>query len=353
MNTPTASIIMPVYNAEPFLADTIASVLRQTVRDFELILVDDGSSDASVSIARGMDDPRIRIILHEKNQGVAAATNTGYAAAKGDYILPMDHDDLAMPRRLECQLSFLKKHPELDGCGAGHITLSPCAWLDRQRARVKSLSSRFIPSSQAACEALWGGILFNPTLCFRRKTLQLADHWWDSRLSAGADDEFYGRLIAAGARFCVLPDVVLRYRRHAGNLSRRSKERTLAARSATALAGLARLLPDAAEAQKKLHAAIATRDRSLLTPERLPEITAFLREMLQANARGAGLDEEALKGVMARHWSRVCAIAGCKNLPAAFRAYYGFTELRRYLRSPFFLLYQWQKRRLSRLSGLR
>lgn len=353
MNAPAASIVMPVYNAEPFLADTIASVLRQTVRDFELIIVDDGSSDASARVAQGIHDPRIRLIRHEKNQGVAAATNTGYAAARGDCIVPMDHDDLAMPTRLERQLSFLAKHPELDGCGAGHITLSPSARLDAIRARAKSLSGHAISPGQVACEALWGGILFNPTLCFRAKTLRKADHWWDIRLSAGADDEFYGRLIAAGASFCVLPDVVLRYRRHAGNLSRRSKERTLAARAATAMAGLARLMPDASEAQKKLHAAIATRDRGVLTPERLPEAAELLRAMLRANARSARLDEESLKGVMARHWSRVCAIAGCADLPEAFRAYYGFTELKAYLRSPFFLLYQWQKRRLSRLSGLR
>ncbi len=353
MNAPTASIIMPVYNAEPFLAATIASVLRQTVKDFELILIDDGSSDESVLIARGMRDARIHVIQHTRNQGVAAATNTGYAAAKGDYIVPMDHDDLAMPRRLECQLSFLAKHPELDGCGAGHITLSPCALLDTWRARMKSLAGHAIPPGQVACEALWGGILFNPTLCFRSKTLRRADHWWDTRLSAGADDEFYGRLIASGVKFCVLPDVVLRYRRHAGNLSRHSKTRTLATRAANSLAGLARLIPEATDAQKELHTAITTRDRGILTPERLPEIASFLREILQANTRSAGLDEEALKSVIARHWSRVCAIAGCKNLSAAFRAYYGFNEVRRYLRSPFFLLYQWQKRCLGRLSGLR
>jgi hypothetical protein len=149
---------------------------------------------------------------------------------------------------------------------------------------------------------------------------------------------------------CILPYAVLRYRRHRGSLSLQSRDRSTASRTAIALAGLARLYPEASVMQKKLHTQIVTRDRTL-TANDLPHIQEFLCSMLEANSKKRLYDDEAIKKVMARHWSRVCALAGCENLKEAWKAYYGFTELRPYLGSPLFLLYQWQKRRFRKLSG--
>ncbi len=351
MNTPAVSIVMPVYNAERFLPATLKAALAQTFTDFELIVVDDGSSDASAACAGKTGDPRVRVLVHPVNQGVSAATNTGFAAARGTYIALMDHDDLSFPDRLQKQVALLEAHPELDGCGGGHVTLSRWAFVDTLKAQAVRIRRTPVSPAQVACESLWGGALFNPTVCFRRSLLSRLDHWWDSRFSVGADDEFYGRLLASGARLCVLPDAVLRYRRHSGNLSRRSRKKALEARSAIALAGLARLLPEASEAQKRLHVAIALRDRTTGTKD-LDAIKRLLLAMLEANNETALFEKEALKRVMARHWSRVCALAGCEDLRLAYTAYYGFAPLRAYLGSPLFLLYQWQKRRFRFASGL-
>jgi|GEM_PF-2198134 len=345
MGTPFASIVMPAYNAATFLQKTLNAALSQTFRDFELIIVDDASSDGTAKLAAGFGDSRIRLIQHERNKGVAGATNTGLHAARGQYIIMMDHDDVSMPDRLERQITFLEAHPEIDGCGGAHVLLSGRAWLDTARAVWKTRRSRMISAGEVAASSLWGGQLFNPTVCFRTNVLQRLDQWWDERFSVGADDEFYGRLIGAGAALCVLPDVVLRYRRHRASLSLRSRQEAKKARSAVALAGLARLLPDAAEAQKKLHVLIAQRDYGL-TPDLLPEVTAYMEALLDANAKSGRFDEKALKRVMSRHWSRVCALAGCQDLKAAYRAYYSFAPLRPFVGSPAFFLYQWQKRRL-------
>lgn len=107
------SIIVPVYNAAPFIENTIRMVLQQTYKDYELILVDDSSKDQSVTVVEGLldklGDSRIRLIKKEQNQGAAAARNTGVDAAKGRYIAFLDADDVWFPNRLEMGMKFMEE----------------------------------------------------------------------------------------------------------------------------------------------------------------------------------------------------------------------------------------------------
>ena len=104
---------MPVYNGEKYLAEAIESILTQTFADFEFVIVDDGSQDGSAAIIRdyAKRDERIRVIRHERNQGVTTARNSGIAASRGEFIAAMDHDDISLPQRLEKQVDFLQSHP--------------------------------------------------------------------------------------------------------------------------------------------------------------------------------------------------------------------------------------------------
>ena len=117
--TPRVSVVMAVYNASEFLREAVGSVLNQTYRNFELIVVDDASPDDSLSIVEGMSDPRIRIIKHAKNVGAALSRNDALEAAKGDLIAIMDADDVAAPSRLEKQVAFLDSHPDVGVVGCG------------------------------------------------------------------------------------------------------------------------------------------------------------------------------------------------------------------------------------------
>ncbi len=115
---PRVTIVMAVYNAAPFLREAIASVLAQTFRDFELIVVDDASTDDSLAILKSLDDPRIRILTHPTNQGASRSRNDAIVAARGTLIAIMDADDICAPTRLEEQVAFLDTHPAagLVGC---------------------------------------------------------------------------------------------------------------------------------------------------------------------------------------------------------------------------------------------
>jgi glycosyltransferase involved in cell wall biosynthesis len=109
---PSFSIILPAYNAESFLRQTLDSILAQTYADFEIVLIDDGSRDQTAAIAEGLD-PRIRV-FRQANAGIANARNRGIAEARGDWIAFMDHDDLWHPQKLAAQAQLLQSRPE---CG--------------------------------------------------------------------------------------------------------------------------------------------------------------------------------------------------------------------------------------------
>jgi len=107
-NSPTVSVIIPTYNRAHLIGRAIQSVLNQTYQDFEIIVVDDGSTDNTKEIVKSLDDKRIRYIRHKENKGGGAARNTGIKAAIGEYIAFLDSDDEWLPEKLECQMKVFK-----------------------------------------------------------------------------------------------------------------------------------------------------------------------------------------------------------------------------------------------------
>lgn len=122
---PKISVVLPTYNRAEFLPRAIQSILNQTYKDFELIIVDDASTDESVQIIEEFmeKDSRIKLIKNTKNLGVAESRNIGNNAAQGEYIAVMDSDDQALPWRLEVSLDYMKKNPDIDVFSAGQFNL--------------------------------------------------------------------------------------------------------------------------------------------------------------------------------------------------------------------------------------
>ncbi|MEL6248284.1 MAG: glycosyltransferase family 2 protein [Cyanobacteria bacterium J06627_15] len=109
---PTVSVIIPVYNVEQYIAETIESVLGQTFEDFEIVIVDDGATDSSVEICRRIEDRRIRLI-HQHNRGLAGARNTGIRHARGQYLAFLDSDDLWHAEKLARHVEHLQQSPQV------------------------------------------------------------------------------------------------------------------------------------------------------------------------------------------------------------------------------------------------
>ena len=111
MNTkPFVSVVMSVYNGELFLKEAIDSILSQTYKKFEFIIIDDGSTDGSLNIINEYSDERIKILVNPKNEGLIFSLNKGIELALGTYIVRMDADDISLPQRIEEQVSFMEKH---------------------------------------------------------------------------------------------------------------------------------------------------------------------------------------------------------------------------------------------------
>jgi glycosyltransferase involved in cell wall biosynthesis len=123
---PIVSVVMPVYNSEAYLADSIGSILALTFTDWELICVDDGSRDGSLEVLRRYErvDPRVHVFTRP-NTGVTRARNDGIVVARGLYIAAMDSDDVALPARLRRQVDYMKSHPECVGLGAAVRIVGP------------------------------------------------------------------------------------------------------------------------------------------------------------------------------------------------------------------------------------
>ena len=175
---PALTIGLPVYNAAPWLEEALRSIFAQSFGDWELLVVDDGSSDASAAIARQVRDPRVRVFADGQHRGLAARLNQIAARARAPYVARMDADDMMHPQRLRLQMEFLEAHSEVDGVGCG------LAILDR---RGRPCGLRLLPADHAAiCRHPLKGIgIVHASLVARTEWLRR--HPYDERLRTCED----------------------------------------------------------------------------------------------------------------------------------------------------------------------
>jgi glycosyltransferase involved in cell wall biosynthesis len=203
VSAPLVSCIVPVFNGALHLGETIESILAQTYRPIEVLVVDDGSTDGSAEVAERYGDP-VRV-LRQANAGATEARNAAVRVARGDLIAFLDADDLWSPEKLEVQLEHLAAHPELD-------------------ATFCQIENFFDDEVARAEEARWRehdrvvGSYVLPTLVVRREALERVP--LDGRWRHGDHVDWTLRAREAGVRFDVLPRVLAHRRRHAGNMSR-------------------------------------------------------------------------------------------------------------------------------------
>ncbi len=163
MDGPAArvSVVMPVFNQEKYIGDAVRCVLRQTFKNFELLVVDDGSTDRTVDVVNGFDDARVRLIRKE-HTGFISTLVRGYREAQGEWIARMDSDDLCRPERLERQMSFLEGHPECGFVGTAYGYVTPNGYCLEPRDQFEW---RYVEPSEIT---LGGRVFGDPTVVFRR-----------------------------------------------------------------------------------------------------------------------------------------------------------------------------------------
>jgi glycosyltransferase involved in cell wall biosynthesis len=211
---PIVSVIMPVYNTAAYLSNSVGSILGQTFLDWELICVDDGSTDGSLEILRRYEgaDSRVRVITR-LNTGVARARNDGMRLAAGRYIAAMDSDDVALRERLRRQVDHMESHPECVGLGAAVRVVGPD--LMPMEDEYKVLDHETIDCLALAGD---GAAIRQPVAMFRAEALRAIGGYREECFTH-EDLDLYLRLAEIG-RLANLPDILLLYRQRLGSFNR-------------------------------------------------------------------------------------------------------------------------------------
>jgi len=207
---PTISVITPAYNAEQTIVETIVSVQQQTFADFELIVVDDGSTDRTLELLYTVKEPRLKVFSCE-NYGVSVARNYGIARATGEFIAFLDADDLWTTNKLELQLAALQQHPE-----AG-VAYSWTRIIDAQ-GELSHASEPVNFTGNVYAELLVRNFIYSGSNVLIRKQALESVGDFDPTLSYGEDWELYLRL-AAKWSFTVVPEAQVLYRQTSNSAS--------------------------------------------------------------------------------------------------------------------------------------
>jgi glycosyltransferase involved in cell wall biosynthesis len=299
---------MPVYNGAAFLDAALNSILGQASADFEVLVIDDGSTDDSAIRVAARRDARIRLLRQPENLGLVAALNRGLDEALGEYVARMDADDVSLPQRFARQLAFLDSHPEVGVCGS---------WMEAFSPDETTVWTAPVDHDRIRCRLLFESVLYHPTVIMRREMLERHGLRYDPHYPHAEDYELWCRCVRH-FRLANLDEVLLRYRIHDASVGgrKRAEKLTTASRIRARLLDELGLAPTPDELA--VHEAMALWE----TPaERvfLNRAEAWLLRLQAANRERAIYAEPLFNAVLAERWYHSCEQAsslGTKALRA-------------------------------------
>ncbi len=197
---PLITVIMPVYNCEKYILEAVESILQQTYTNFELILIDDCSTDATLQICKSFQDDRIVIIEKERNSGYTNSLNYGLSIAKGKYIARMDGDDISLPMRFEKQVDFLEANEDVVVCGTQYNVINSL-----------KTSKHPIYHDDIKVKLLDGCYVAHPTVMIRKSFLDTNNLTYNPEMEPAEDYDLWSRIVFLG-KIANLNEILLLYR---------------------------------------------------------------------------------------------------------------------------------------------
>ena len=215
-NTPLVSVIIPVYNAEKYIIPAVESIQSQTYNNLEIIIIDDGSKDKSLEIARRFSklDARIKLIINDHNLGLSKTLNKAVQCANGSYIARMDGDDLSAPSRIEKQLHFLIINPDISVLGTAAISMNEEGKLSKVKPIVYS------ESNTLSFSAYFTQPLFHGSILAKSEVMKKFPY---DESSKAEDFELWLRMIHQGLKIANLEDEMYFYRVNSEGYSRQNE----------------------------------------------------------------------------------------------------------------------------------
>ncbi len=287
-HAPIISVIMGVYNAETFLEEAIKSILNQTFRDFEFIIVNDSSTDSSIAIINCFHDDRIRVVNNENNIGLTKSLNKAIRLANGEFIARMDADDISFPDRFQAQVNFLKNNPAVALCGCQVFnTRKPGEGFPLDHESIKAM-------------ALASNPLAHPTVMWRRQVFIDHNLFYNESFRYAQDYELWSRALMM-IKAANLPEHLFTYREHPAKIGNAKKDKQGAFAWQVKLSFLEYLHLHPTEKEKELHACIFDAGlKSHRTVTDLKEVESWFRKILKANEDYKIFNREELM----KHWAK-------------------------------------------------
>lgn len=233
---PLVTVLMAVHNDAAFLPTAVQSILGQTFRDFEFLIIDDASTDGSADYLRSLDDPRVRVVTNPTNLGLTRSLNIGLGIARGQCIARMDGDDMSEPNRLDLQVAFLNANPHVGLLGTSRTLID---------ANGHTIAGA--PAATGRAAVLWKMLLGNafahPSVMIRRDVIERHGLRYDESFQTAQDYELWVRMLAH-THGDNLADRLLRYRIRESGISRTRKVDQLANHDRIAYAAIRTILPE-------------------------------------------------------------------------------------------------------------
>jgi glycosyltransferase involved in cell wall biosynthesis len=289
------SVLMPVFNAEAFLAAAIDSVLSQTFGDFEFLILDDASSDGSRDILADYQrrDSRIKVLLSERNKGIAETLNEGIKVCRGEYIARMDADDLSLPQRFERQVKFMDRSPKVGVCGTWFTAFGQEEGDYRHPVGNDDIKLHHLLRDSA---------IGHPTVFMRRCVLEATGVTYPD---VAAHDLWFWIKLGFVTQLRNLPEVLLHYRVHGDQYSRlsNSPQQLSAAEAREYFAGeiLNRTLT---EQEKSAHRALSGRT-DIASAAEFERVCSYAAELGVANEATRLIGEAALATALSQSVRRL------------------------------------------------
>lgn len=206
---PTITVLMPVYNCALYINEAMDSILNQTFDDFEFLIIDDASTDDTVSIIKSYNDPRIQLVEKPVNTGYTNSLNYGLSIANGKYIARMDGDDISLPERFQRQYDFMEANPDVVVCGVNFsiIGTQEIVVLPQENETIK-------------LQLLIGNCLAHPSVLMRKQGLEALSVAYNVAKEPAEDYDLWVRILGVG-KLHNLQEILLKYRVHPTQVSQK------------------------------------------------------------------------------------------------------------------------------------
>jgi glycosyltransferase involved in cell wall biosynthesis len=293
--SPEITVLLPVYNGERYLAQAIQSILGQTFENFELLIIDDGSTDRTPEIIKQFNDPRIRLINNDKNIGLIGTLNKGIGLANGRYIARMDCDDWCVSDRLAKQLAFMEEQPDVGLCGS---------WIKAIRESCEELLRYPTTDVDIRCRMLFASTLAHPSVMIRRAMLTENHLEYAASYIYAEDYELWSRCMNY-CNLANLPEPLLNYRTHQSNTGALHADEQKKTVMRIQLNMLKLLGVEASTDELDLHYHIG-RGGLIVNLDVLDRVDAWLSRLVVGNQISSYFPEPEFRNILALHWLNIC-----------------------------------------------